>query len=208
MARRSRPSSGACGAASGGLGRVLAYHSRARAPPAGGSPGQGASPDGSGSSLTVAMVHGRSCSSSAPAVIVWRKGRPSGPGEVFRASRMSAGNRVFPTQVRITPTSVVHFTPQWVGKLEHSIHMAHIASVSIDTQLLFSDVYIETTGGARPIQCRGHHKADAVRMKQLDRGVPDRLLQAARRQSPPSAERLAREAGRRHVARPQVVRVS
>ena len=86
---------------------------------------------------------------------------------MFRASRLSSGNRLFPTQVRITPTSVVHFTPQWVGKLEHSIHMAHIASVSIDTQLLFSDVYIETTGGARPIHCRGHHKSDAVRMKQL-----------------------------------------
>ena len=80
---------------------------------------------------------------------------------------MSAGNRLFPTQVRITPASVVHYTPQWIGKLEHSIHMAHVASVSIDTQLLFSDVYIETTGGARPIHCRGHHKGDAVRMKQL-----------------------------------------
>lgn len=102
-----------------------------------------------------------------PLVIIWLKGRPSGAGEVFRASRLSGGNRLFPTQVRITPTSVVHFTPQWVGKLEHSIHMAHIASVSVDTQLLFSDVYIETTGGARPIHCRGHHKSDAVRMKQL-----------------------------------------
>ena len=102
-----------------------------------------------------------------PLVIVVLKGRPSGAGEVFRASRLSSGNRLFPTQVRITPTSVVHFTPQWVGKLEHSIHMAHIASVSVDTQLLFSDVYIETTGGARPIHCRGHHKGDAVRMKQL-----------------------------------------
>ena len=104
---------------------------------------------------------------AVPAVVVWMKGRPSGPGDVFKASRMSAGNRLFPTQVRITPASVVHYTPQWIGKLEHSLHMAHVASVSIDTQLLFSDVYIETTGGARPIHCRGHHKGDAVRMKQL-----------------------------------------
>lgn len=102
-----------------------------------------------------------------PMGIVWAKSRPSGPGEVFRASRLSAGNRVFPTQVRITPSSVVHYTPQWIGTLEHSIHMAHVASVSIDTQLLFSDVYIETTGGARPIHCKGHRKGEAVRMKQL-----------------------------------------
>ncbi len=45
--------------------------------------------------------------------------------------------------------------------------MAHVASVRIDTNLMFSDVYIETTGGASPIRCHGHRKADAVRMKQL-----------------------------------------
>ena len=90
------------------------------------------------------------------------------PGEdVFRASRWSRGNHLFPTQVAITPTSVVHYTPQWVGKLEHSTHMAHVASVRIDTNLLFSNVYIETTGGANPIRCHGHSKSDAVRMKQL-----------------------------------------
>lgn len=95
------------------------------------------------------------------------KARPSGSGAVFRASRLSKGNRLFPTQVRIGPSSVVHYTPQWIGHLEHTIHMAHVASVSIDTNVLFSDVYIETTGGTTPIHCRGHRKSDAVRMKQL-----------------------------------------
>jgi hypothetical protein len=95
------------------------------------------------------------------------KGRPFGPGRVFRASRLSAGNRLFPTQVIITPGSVVHYTPQWVGRLEHSIHIAHIASVKVDTNLLFADVFIETTGGASPIRCRGHRKADALEMKRL-----------------------------------------
>ena len=52
---------------------------------------------------------------------------------MFRASRLSRGNRLFPTQVLITPTSVVHYTPQWIGRQEESIHMAHIASVKIDT---------------------------------------------------------------------------
>lgn len=99
--------------------------------------------------------------------VVWKKGRPFAPGEVFRASRMSSGNRIFPTQVLISPTSVVHYTPQWVGRLEHSMHMAHVASVRIDTNLMFSDVYIETTGGASPISCHGHRKSDAVRMKEL-----------------------------------------
>jgi hypothetical protein len=99
--------------------------------------------------------------------VIWKKGRPFAAGDVFRASRLSAGNRLFPTQVLISPTSVVHYTPEWVGRLEHSMHMAHVASVRIDTNLMFSDVYIETTGGASPIRCHGHRKADAVRMKAL-----------------------------------------
>ena len=78
---------------------------------------------------------------------------------------MSRGNRLFPTQVLITPTSVVHHTPQWIGRYEQSIHMAHMASVTIDTGLLFSDVRIETTGGANAIHCRGHRKGEAVGMK-------------------------------------------
>jgi len=99
--------------------------------------------------------------------VVWKKGRPFAAGDVFRASRLSAGNRLFPTQVMISPTSVIHYTPEWFGRLEHSMHMAHVASVRIDTNLMFSDVYIETTGGASPIRCHGHRKADAIRMKNL-----------------------------------------
>jgi hypothetical protein len=99
--------------------------------------------------------------------IVARKGRPFAPGAVFRASRLSTGNHLFPTQVLISPTSVIHYTPQWFGRLEHSIHMAHVASVRIDTKMLFSDVYVETTGGASPIRCHGHRKADAVKIQQL-----------------------------------------
>jgi hypothetical protein len=99
--------------------------------------------------------------------VVARKSRPFAPGAVFRASRLSSGNHLFPTQVLISPTSVVHYTPQWFGRLEHSIHMAHVASVRIDTKMLFSDIYVETTGGASPIRCHGHKKADAVRIQQL-----------------------------------------
>jgi hypothetical protein len=99
--------------------------------------------------------------------LVWWKNRAFASGNVFKASRLSSGNRLFPTQVLITPTSVVHYTPQWFGRLEHAMHMAHVASVRIDTNLLFSDVFVETTGGVSPIRCHGHRKADAVRMKEL-----------------------------------------
>src|SRR2546422_11292407 len=83
--------------------------------------------------------------------IVWRKGRPFAPGDVFRASRLSSGNHLFPTQVLITSSSVVQYKPRWIGRQEETIHMAHVASVKIDTKLLFSDVMIETSGGQRPL---------------------------------------------------------
>ena len=109
---------------------------------------------------------------AAVAVIVvivlwaWQRGRPFTSGDVFRASRFSRGNHLFPTQVAITPTSVVQYKPRWFGKQEQTIHLAHVASVNIDTGLLLSNVLIETSGGSDPIACHGHRKGDAVRMKQ------------------------------------------
>jgi hypothetical protein len=100
-------------------------------------------------------------------LVVWLKGRPFAGGHVFRASRLSRGNRLLPTQVLINGTSVVHYTPGWIGKQEETIHMAHIASVKITTGVLLSDVLIETSGGVSPIRCHGHRKSDAVAMKNL-----------------------------------------
>jgi hypothetical protein len=95
------------------------------------------------------------------------KGRKMPGNHVFRASRLSAGNRIFPSQVAVTDSSVTHYTPQWIGKLEKSIHISHISSIKIDTNILFSDVFIETTGGHNPIVCHGHSKRDAIEMKDL-----------------------------------------
>jgi hypothetical protein len=105
----------------------------------------------------------------ALALVFWigGKGRRFAPGDVFRASRLSSGNRLFPTQVLITPTSVVQYTPRWLGRQEETIHMAHVSSVKIDTGLVFSDVLIETSGGSHPIRCHGHRKGDAAAIKRL-----------------------------------------
>ena len=96
-----------------------------------------------------------------------RKGRLMAGDHVFRASRFGRGNHLFPAQVSISASSITLYTPQWIGKLEESIHMAHVASIKIDTHLLFADVFIETSGGKDPIVCHGHTKGDAVEMKKL-----------------------------------------
>ena len=103
----------------------------------------------------------------AAVAFFWSKGRKLPGDHVFRASRFSRGNLMFPTQVAVTPTSVVHYTPELAGGREHSMHIAHIASVLIDRNLMFSDVLIESSGGTSPVRCHGHSKADAVEMKRL-----------------------------------------
>jgi len=113
--------------------------------------------------------------------IVWLKGRPFSAGDVFRASRLSAGNHLFPTQVLISPQSVVQYTPRWIGKEEESIHMAHISSVKVQTGLMLSDVLIETSGGASPIRCHGHRKGDALEMKRLIELHQDQYYRAGNR---------------------------
>src|SRR6266566_5818131 len=99
--------------------------------------------------------------------VVVIKGRPFTTGVVFRASRWSKGNRLFPTQVAISKDSVVQYKPKWIGHSEEVIHIAHIASVKIATGAILSDIEIETSGGSDPISCHGHHKGDAVKMKSL-----------------------------------------
>jgi hypothetical protein len=104
---------------------------------------------------------------AALAAVVLVRGRKL-PGEhVFRASRWSRGNRLFPAQVLVASDEVVQYVPSWIGRREHTIHMAHIASVDISTSLFFSNVVIETSGGSDPVRCYGHYKSDALEMKRL-----------------------------------------
>ena len=118
-------------------------------------------------SLLVWVIGGAAVAVGLLAWWIGTRSRRIAGDHVFRASRWSRGNHLFPTQVAITPTSVVHYTPQWFGRREQSIHMAHVASVEIDTNLFFSNVVIETSGGSEPVRCYGHRKRDAVEMKRL-----------------------------------------
>lgn len=118
-------------------------------------------------SLLIWVLGGAVVVMALVAVAVLAKGRRLAGEHVFRASRWSRGNHLFPTQVAITPASVTHYTPEWFGRREQSIHMAHVASVEIDTNLFFSNVIVETSGGSEPVRCHGHRKRDAVEMKRL-----------------------------------------
>jgi hypothetical protein len=113
-------------------------------------------------------------------LFVWFKGRRLPGDHVFRASRFSRGNLWFPTQVSVTPMSVIHYTPELFGGREHSMHISHVASVVIDRNLFFSDVLIESSGGTSPVRCHGHRKADAVELKRLIEQYQSEHLSRAR----------------------------
>jgi len=84
---------------------------------------------------------------------------------VFRGSRWTKGNHVWPTQVAVLPNRVVRYTPRLFGHFEETIGIEQVASVSVDTGVLFGDVIIETTGGSQPIRCHGHRKHDAEEIR-------------------------------------------
>ena len=88
-------------------------------------------------------------------------------GETFKASRWTRGNRLFPTRIIVNQLHVVRLKPRLFGKLEESIAIHQVASVQISTGMIWSDIRIESTGGADPITSHGHRKHDAIRIREL-----------------------------------------
>jgi hypothetical protein len=87
--------------------------------------------------------------------------------ETFTASRWTQGNFFFPTRLIVSPLRVSRVKSRLFGSNEESIAMAKVASVHISTGVLWSEIRIESTGGADPITSHGHRKADAQRIRNL-----------------------------------------
>jgi hypothetical protein len=103
---------------------------------------------------------------AGPGVLTWAvnyvRNRPfTKEVRVFRASRWTKGNHIWPTQLAVFPNRVERYTPRLLGHFEEAIAINQVASVSVDASLFFGDVIIETTGGSQPIRCHGHRRGDA-----------------------------------------------
>lgn len=103
---------------------------------------------------------------------------PEPAGETFSASRWTRGNVFFPTRVMVTPLHVSRVKRHLFGRTEESIAISQVASVEISTGIIWSEITIESTGGADPITSHGHRKRDAIRIRELietyqaNRGAP------------------------------------
>jgi hypothetical protein len=109
------------------------------------------------------------------------------PTETFVASRWTRGNLLFPTVIEVTETAVVRRKRSWFSSNEMSIHLQRVASVHVETGLLWSDILIESTGGTDPVASHGHRKADAQRIKELVEAAQTRQLPPQPAESPTRA---------------------
>ena len=88
-------------------------------------------------------------------------------GQTFTASRWTRGNHFFPTRIVVSPLHVSRVKRRFFGNTEESISISQVASVEISSGIIWSEVKIESTGGADPIASHGHRKRDAIRIREL-----------------------------------------
>jgi hypothetical protein len=87
--------------------------------------------------------------------------------ESFQASRLTRGNRLFPTVIEVSDKAVTRRKRSWFSRDEISVSITKVASVHIKTGMLWSEVLIESSGGSDPLASHGHSKSDARRIKEL-----------------------------------------
>jgi hypothetical protein len=89
------------------------------------------------------------------------------PTEIFRASRWTSGNHLFPTCIEVSDKSVTRRKRSWFSRDEMSVSISKVASVHIKTGMIWSEILIESSGGTDALTSHGHTKADALRIKEL-----------------------------------------
>jgi len=95
--------------------------------------------------------------------------------EIFKASRWTKGNFLFPTYIEVDEKAVTRHKRSWFSKDEISVSISKVASVHIQTGFIWSNILIESSGGSDPLASHGHRKSDARRIKELIetyQGVP------------------------------------
>jgi hypothetical protein len=92
---------------------------------------------------------------------------PDQQQHVFKASRWTRGNRIFPVRIEVTPDRVTRIKPRLFGSNEESIAISKVASVNIETGIFWSDIRIDSSGGSNPIVSHGHRKGDARAIRAL-----------------------------------------
>jgi len=89
------------------------------------------------------------------------------PSEIFKASRWTRGNFLFPTYIEVDDKAITRRKRSWFSQDEMTINISKVASVHIKTGFIWSEILIESSGGTDPLASHGHSKSDALRIKEL-----------------------------------------
>lgn len=96
----------------------------------------------------------------------------------FQTSRLTRGNVVFPTVMVVTDRHVTRIKPSLVGRVEESISLRQISSVTVSQGAIFADVIVHSSGGTDPLRSHGLRNADAKRLKQVIEELQTNILTA------------------------------
>lgn len=87
--------------------------------------------------------------------------------KIYTASRLTDGNRIFPTRIIIDDSTVTFKIPSLFSGKETTIPFSRISSVNIDSPFIgFSTIIIETTGEGQII-AKGFTKSEVIEMKEF-----------------------------------------
>ena len=87
--------------------------------------------------------------------------------QIFTASRFTSGNLIFPVRIEVNQDRVTRIKPKLFGSNEESITISKVASVNIETGIIWSNIRIDSAGGSNPILSHGHSKGDARTIRDL-----------------------------------------
>lgn len=96
----------------------------------------------------------------------------------FRTSRLTRGNLVFPTVFEVSDRHVTRIKASFTGRVEESISLRQVSSVTVSQGVMFADVVVHSAGGTDPLRSHGHTNADASRLKSLIEEFQTNILTA------------------------------
>lgn len=105
------------------------------------------------------------------------------PTEIFKASRWTRGNRLFPTYIEVNDKAVTRRKRSWFTLDEMTMSISKVASVHLRKGMLWADIIIESSGGTDSMTSHGHTKGDADRLKSLIENAQAELAKAEAHQA-------------------------
>lgn len=84
----------------------------------------------------------------------------------YAASRLTAGNFLFPDRVIVADEGIHFIKNRFFGSDEEIITYGKIAAVKLNSGIFFANLTVETMGGSQPIFINGLPKNDAQEIKE------------------------------------------